>query len=410
MSSISTTKPKPPKVRLAKPTGRPIQLRYTDPETKKEIRITTETYDPEVAEVEKQKLVAKLLLGIDAKPKRRQGGPSMLWEEFRERYSQLQLPTLRERTRGCIESRLAIAERILKPRTLADVANSEALHELQSRLLAGDEGSGPRAAFTVRNYMAAVVASLNWASTMGWLPSVPKLRKVKVAKLRQMKGRPLTPKEFKSMLKAVAGVVGIDAAPSWKYLLRALWESALRLDEVMHLHWSDSRYIVPRWKRGELPVLAIPATMQKNATEESIPLLPGFERLLLSTPEPERFGWIVNPMSLQTKLGRSVRHQRADAEWIGKVLTRIGKAAGVAVLPAVGDDEPKWASAHDLRRSCAERLVAAGIPEREVARVLRHASVETTRKHYAPGTIQESAGIIRKRLSVPGYNRQPQST
>jgi integrase len=63
---------------------------------------------------------------------------------------------------------------------------------------------------------------------------------------------------------------------------------------------------------------------------------------------------------------------------------------------------PKFASAHDLRRSCAERLVSAGIPEREVSRILRHASVETTRRHYAPGTVQESARIIRERLAGDG--------
>jgi hypothetical protein len=34
---------KVPKVRLVKPGGRLIQLRYTDPETKKEIRISTGT-------------------------------------------------------------------------------------------------------------------------------------------------------------------------------------------------------------------------------------------------------------------------------------------------------------------------------------------------------------------------------
>jgi hypothetical protein len=35
------------------------------------------------------------------------------------------------------ENRLDIAERILKPKTLGDVTNSEALRDLQSRLLAG---------------------------------------------------------------------------------------------------------------------------------------------------------------------------------------------------------------------------------------------------------------------------------
>ena len=55
----------------------------------------------------------------------------MAWEDFRDRYSTLQLATLREKTIDAAESRLDIAERILKPRTLADVANSESLHDLQ---------------------------------------------------------------------------------------------------------------------------------------------------------------------------------------------------------------------------------------------------------------------------------------
>jgi hypothetical protein len=49
-----------PKVRMAKPTGRPIQLRYTDPATGKEVRITTKTHDPIIAGKEKKKLEAKL--------------------------------------------------------------------------------------------------------------------------------------------------------------------------------------------------------------------------------------------------------------------------------------------------------------------------------------------------------------
>ena len=173
-----------PKVRMAKPTGRPIQLRYTDPATGKEVRITTATHDPIVAEQEKSKLEAKLLLGIDAKPRRRKGGASMDWEEFREQYTKLQLDSLREKSAIDAESRLDIAERILKPRILSDLATGEALHELQAKLLMGAEGTkGPRAQYTVRNYMGAVVAALNWAETMGWLPSVPKLAKIKVAKL-----------------------------------------------------------------------------------------------------------------------------------------------------------------------------------------------------------------------------------
>ena len=104
-------------------------------------------------------------------------------------------------------------------------------------------------------------------------------------------------------------------------------------------------------------------------------------------------------MSLASTLGRRVRNVRPAAEWVGKIVSRIGETAGVIVRPAKGDGQPKYASAHDLRRSCAERLVAAGVPEREVSRVLGHANVETTRRHCAPGTVQESAGVIRALLS-----------
>ena len=107
----------------------------------------------------------------------------------------------------------------------------------------------------------------------------------------------------------------------------------------MHLHWSDGRYIVPRWPADGLPELAIPSSMQKNDTEESIPMLPGLELLLDETPEREQFGWVFNPMSLQTKLGRAVRHQRPGTEWVGKVISRIGKAAGITVRPDSGEGE-----------------------------------------------------------------------
>ncbi|WP_246133879.1 site-specific integrase [Lacipirellula limnantheis] len=169
---------------------------------------------------------------------------------------------------------------------------------------------------------------------------------------------------------------------------------------MLHVHWTDRRYFVPTWGDG-LPPLAIPATMQKYATEESIPLLPGFERLLLRTPVVDRKGWAFNSVSLQIAVGRKPRHGRFTAEWASKVICDIGQKANVIVSPAAGEKPSKFASAHDLRRSCADQLVAAGVPEREVAAILRHASAETTRRHYAPGNVQRTAEVIRHRLKTP---------
>jgi len=178
----------------------------------------------------------------------------------------------------------------------------------------------------------------------------------------------------------------------------------LRLDELLHVSWDDANALVPDWGSGAHPTLAIPSDQQKNDTEESIPLLPGFEALLKRTAEAERRGWAFNPLSLQIKLGRKVKHRRLNVDWVGRTITRIGERAGVVVQSAKGDKPAKYASAHDLRRSCADRLVASGVDERDVQGVMRHASGETTRRHYAPGTVQRSAASIRKKLAgVPGY-------
>ena len=123
-------------------------------------------------------------------------------------------------------------------------------------------------------------------------------------------------------------------------------------------------------RAGQLPVLVIPAAMQKNATEEAIPLLPAFEAVLLETPLEARTGWAFNPQSLQGRLGRPVSTKRPAAEWVGKVISLIGKAADVTVDP--GDPRTgrptKYASAHDLRRSCAERLLDSGLPPTVICR------------------------------------------
>ena len=397
---------KTPSVRIAKPKGRPIQLRYTDAETGKEIRISTGTTDEAAAIEQKKDLEAKLRLGQDAKPSRKaKGGATMPWDDFRQRYSKIHLSGLKSAVDA--ESRLDVIERILKPRTLADVADSETLHDLQQRLAVGeaprickDKKPGPvvpRSPHTVRTTMAVLLAALHWAEYMGWLPAVPKLKRIKTTKLRHMKGRPLTEAEFRQLIDATEAIVGQAAAPSWRYLLRGLWESGLRLSEILHVHWSDAEFIVPTWGDG-LPTLAIPAEMQKNATEEFIPLLPGFEALLLKTPPEQRIGWAFKPLSLQIAVGRKPRHGRLTAEWASKVICEIGEASGIVVAPATGGKPEKFASAHDLRRSCADRLVAAGVPEREVAAVMRHASVETTRRHYAPGNVQRTAEVIRRHV------------
>ena len=243
--------------------------------------------------------------------------------------------------------------------------------------------------------MASIMAALLWAESMEWLDRVPRIKPVRTSKLRHARGRPVTAEAFDAMRAVVADVVGRAAAASWDQLLRGLWESGLRLGELMAVQWTDRQQIVPAWETGRLPVLAIPANRQKNAVEESINLRPGFEAILLETPEGDRHGWVFSPASPQTRVGRKARTVRPDAEWVGKEVSKIGKAAGVAVRAA---GRGKWASAYDLRRSLAEGLYAAGVPERVIVQVLRHASAQTTQQFYAPVNVRTQGGRATPKL------------
>jgi integrase len=272
------------------------------------------------------------------------------------------------------------------------------------------EGS-VRSPFTVRGYLKTIVAALNWAYEQDWLPSRVDCPQVKTPK-NPMKGRPISAEEFQLMLDVTAQVVGEEAAESWKYVLYGLWESALRIGELMFVSWDKRRTIRPLWEDGRHPILEIPASRQKNDTNEAIPILPGFEELLLGTPVPQRTGWVFNPLSLQLRLGRHVRHRRPNAEWVGKVISRIGKKAGVVVEEGDMDTEKtvKYASAHDLRRSCAENLHNANIPPLLICRIMRHSSWETTQKHYVSGDVQQAAETLNNLLRPKGQDQRTVET
>jgi integrase len=438
MSKTKQSKARVPKVRIARPASRPLQLRYTDRLTGKEVRISTNTHDEDEAAEQKKDLEARLRLGMAPQRRDRPDGP-ISWEEFRERYSTLQLATLKAPEDA--ESPLDVIERIAKPKLLQDIANTNALHDLQARLLAGEESRfrSPRSPHTVKSFMAVLLAALRWAKIQGYIANVPEVRRLKVAKIKAMKGRPITTEEFERMLAATEKVVGKAATPSWQRLLRGLWESALRLDELLNVAWDVSDAIVPNWPRGRFPTLSIPASMQKNNTLEEIPLLPGFEAVLKETPERERTGYVFAPAHLSQRGHAQRPAERPRVDWVGKVIGRIGEAANVMVEPAKGTPPaaasseprkgkpgptpkakrptrtaeykpPKFASAHDLRRGWSQRMVDQGVPEGIVQAVMRHASFQTTRRHYAPGNVQALAATMRKHLTgnVPRYTQEVQ--
>lgn len=384
------------KVNVRRLAGRPIQLKFWCPVRREWLRRSTGTYDLREARKQAKQLEAELIAGTyDGHTERR-------WQEFRDAYEDNELSQLRPSSREHAISALSLCDKILKPRFLSEVADASALVEFRNQLLAGKESrfERPRSGVTVKSYLTDIMVALRWAKRQGWIREVPELPRVRAAvKQKSMKGRPISAEEFERMLAKAPNVVGADVAPSWVYLLRGLWASALRIDEAMHVSWDIPNTIQPSWSRGRRPLLLLPAHLQKNNEASEIPLLPWFEALLLETPEPLRTGWVFGPETLNARLGRRARVERPSGEWVGKIISRIGEAAGVIVEPQRGKMPTKYASAHDLRRSCANRLEAAGVPPLVIALVMRHQSFETTMKHYRRADVQRYADDLNRLLS-----------
>lgn len=411
------------------------------------------------------------------------------WTDCVELYCEKCRSRMRETSYADATSRFNIAGRILEghredlglpsDETIADFVTLEAMEYLQERLLAGDEGRFDyRAPMTVNTMMGAVMAFLRFCHVRGWIHTMPPLSKLSVDEV--MKGRPVTIDEFEQMIEATPDVVGERATESWQRVLFVLWESAFRVGDVMNFSWDDDRCIRPIWpvREGQFPTLAIPSS-QKNKKTEEIPMLPGLQSLLESTPKKERHGWVVNPLPIDyqirsqaewfkptnrdlaafverysnsaiaracgvtettvrqwsktAKLNRKAefnRHQgeisdaeiiklrkrsqrsethaaqrhnrRLTKERVSRIISQIGEAAGIVVQQADSDANRrvKYASAHDIRRGCAQRLINAGVSAETLKVVLRHRDFDTTERFYgATREAQSAASEINEKLA-----------
>ena len=114
--------------------------------------------------------------------------------------------------------------------------------------------------------------------------------------------------------------------------------------------------------------------------------------------------WLRKPDSLQN---RSPEESTADAqrltkERVGRVIALIGQEADIVVQDR--DDEQrkrlKYASAHDVRRGCAQRLINQGVSAESLKLILRHADFATTEKFYgAVKSAQSASSEIRSLAS-----------
>jgi integrase len=383
--------------------GRTYYVRYRDA-VGNDVKKSAMTDDRKKAEAYRKVVEAALLLQShvpDAKPARKPAvpaGPWIKWDDFCDLY--MASKSLRPKARQSARSRLAMFGREATATTLGKISHHKAIEAVQKRMV--DNGLSK---WTVKTVIDTVMTAMKWAKREGYIAEVPEITRIKTSKLKAMKGRPLTPKEIQAMLDATESVVGARAAASWVFLLRGYVDSSLRLEELLSMHWTDETHIVPHWPDERRPVLRIPASMQKNDTEDLIPMLPWLSDLLSPVPKADRCGWVFNPQYWTERKGRP------SADFVGKVIQRIGKAAGIVTHRTrvarkdkeTGETKMVWvdhfASAHDLRRSCAQRMSRAKIDKEVFQAVMRHQSFETTRRHYLEEEAQEMADELWNKCS-----------
>ena len=126
--------------------------------------------------------------------------------------------------------------------------------------------------------------------------------------------------------------------------------------------------------------------------KRSLSICPLFGFLVVSTVQPERTGFVFNPVPSRVAL-----HERATGETASKTILRIGKAAGVVVDKK--DDKAPYASAHDLRRAFGFRWSRRVMPA-VLKELMRHADIGTTMKFYVGTQAEATAEMLYQAIEV----------
>ena len=358
-----------------------LVMRYVDPMTGKQKTKSAGTPRRREAEKVAAKWEAELREGRYNEPSK------VTWADFREKYEDEVLSGLAENTYKKVIGVFNMIEDVLSPKRLYDLT-AQRLSYWQSELR-----KGGRAEDTIKGHTAHLVSALRRAVDWGMLPELPKVTVPhRAKKVSLMKGRPLAGEEFERMLSKTVSVVGEAAALSWLYYLRGLWLSGLRLEESLDLYWDrDDRLSVDL--SGKLPMLRITGEFEKGHKDRLLPMAPEFAEFLLQTPEHLRKGRVFDPMA------RKRRAEHLTASRVGRLVTAIGKAAGVVVKRE--GDKVKYASAQDLRRSFGERWAPRVMPQ-VLKELMRHESIETTLKYYVGSNAQATADILWEAHSAAG--------
>ena len=337
-------------------------LRYKDPVTKRERWKSARTTKIREAERAAARLEDEIASG------QRAVQDDCPFQLFRIAFVDGHLPGLAKGTNERYAATFNKIEKYINPLTVAQIDSKSII-----RLVNSIRKEGSREA-TVKSYLAHISKILNWAVDYGYIAERPKLPRAKRARKSSsttpMKGRPITLEEFERMLLAVPEVIPAMHCEEWQFALKGLWLSGLRLSESYFLSWEEGSGI---WidTSGRKPVYRIPAESEKGNKDRILPIVSEYWEHLETIPRDKRHGYVYDLSLPVMRDGRD----RPSLWTYGYKIRMIGQASGVKV------SETKHASAHDLRRSFANRW-AVMVKTAVLKELMRHDDIKTTERYY----------------------------
>jgi integrase len=343
-----------------------LVLRWTDPATGKPREQTAGTSKHRDAERRAGLLAEDIEAGVVH--------GRIAWRTFRHRYESEKFAVSRPKSLAAWKTAANQLESICDPPGLEHV-DSALLSQFAAKLHAA--GKSPA---TIAAYLREIRTAVNWAAHIfpGYQP--PRVKLPRIGKRQLSRGRPITMEEFERMLKKTKKVVGEKYRNSWRWLMRGLFLSGLRLGEALRLTWDDPDGLHVHGIDRRRPMLCIHVEDEKGKQDRLLPITPDFADLLRLVPAIRRTGHVFNP--------RLTKGRVRSTSTASRIISAIGKKTGVKVSTRRKRDEngeiitvPKFASAQDFRRTFGSRWAPKVMPI-ILKELMRHESIETTLNYY----------------------------
>ena len=304
------------------------------------------------------------------------GRVMLTWQEAADRYEDQRMS---ERASGTAEnwrSTRRLVEQIAKPAMVEDFS-TELVDVFRSGLRRRKQSAA-----TIAGHLRYLRSFLRWCKTKGYIAEVPTIEMPSGS--TRKRSRNITLEEFERIV-AVVPIVRPRYQEGWIALLHGLWESGLRIEELISLHWTEGDVVIDLTQR--LPGFRF--NKQKNKKEgQWIPMTPQFfERFIQNARN--RTGFVFPVWSLKGEQVNVKTATRVIGEFgvqagvvTGKhskprTITRVNKG-GKRVKLTTAD---KFATSHDIgRRAFSTRHAHLG--QWQLAALMRHESPRTTQQFY----------------------------